>query len=383
MPPTDGPDVVEDGAAASMRRTSRDPAAVRRRLEAWLATRLSASAHPRVHDVRSTSTTGMSSDTVLFSATWREGLDDRTERLVARLAPDAEDVPVFPSYDLERQAATMRLVRETSTVPVPRIWWSEPDPQPLGAPFFVMEQVDGVVPPDVMPYTFGWCWLYDAPVDAQRRLQDATVRVLAELHAIDRPEERFGFLALDGPGRPHSRRHLEHTRGWYRFAAADGTPSRLVERALGWLDERWPDEERPAVLAWGDARIGNVIYRDFEPVAVLDWEMAALGPRELDVSWLVYAHRVFDDLAGELGFEGMPHFLRLADVATAYETLTGYTPRDLELFMTYAAVQFAIVFLRTGRRQVRFGEITMPDDADELIRNRGPLERMLAGTYWT
>ena len=59
--------------------------------------------------------------------------------------------------------------------------------------------------------------------------------------------------------------------------------------------EHWPADEGPTVLSWGDSRIGNVMYRDFEPVAVLDWEMAGLGPREVDVGWFIYAHRVFEE----------------------------------------------------------------------------------------
>jgi hypothetical protein len=50
--------------------------------------------------------------------------------------------------------------------------------------------------------------------------------------------------------------------------------------------------------------------------------------------------------------------------------------------MTYCALQWAIVFLRTGQRAIHFGEEQRPDDIDELLRNREPLERMLAGTYW-
>ena len=56
--------------------------------------------------------------------------------------------------------------------------------------------------------------------------------------------------------------------------------------------------------------------------------------------------------------------------------------RHLDFYLTYAAVQWAIVFLRTGLRQVHFGEIEMPDDVDALLRNGEPLERMLAGKYW-
>ena len=137
------------------------------------------------------------------------------------------------------------------------------------------------------------------------------------------------------------------------------------------------------MLSWGDSRIGNVMYRDFEPVAVLDWEMAGLGPREVDVGWFIYAHRVFEDVARRYGLGGMPHFLRRDDVAATYERLTGHAPRDLDFYTAYAAVQWGVVGLRTGRRQVRFGEREMPDDVDELLLNRESLERILDGEYWT
>jgi aminoglycoside phosphotransferase (APT) family kinase protein len=78
----------------------------------------------------------------------------------------------------------------------------------------------------------------------------------------------------------------------------------------------------------------------------------------------------------------MPHFLRRDDVAGAYESLTGHGLRHLDFYFTYAAVQWAIVFLRTGLRSVHFGEIEMPDDVDALLRNGESLERMLAGKYW-
>ena len=57
--------------------------------------------------------------------------------------------------------------------------------------------------------------------------------------------------------------------------------------------------------------------------------------------------------------------------------------RDLAWYDTYAAVQYAIVFLRTGARAVHFGETEMPARVDDLILNAEPLERMLAGTYWS
>jgi aminoglycoside phosphotransferase (APT) family kinase protein len=322
----------------------------------------------------------MSSETILFSAEWEESGSRRSEGLVARIAPVPEDVPVFPSYDMVKQAQLISLVGELTGVPVPKVWWTEPGAEALGTPFFVMERIDGEVPPDVMPYTFGDNWLYDASPEHQRRLQDATVGVLAELHAAD--PEPFAFLAFDAPGESPLRRHVAHTRAWYEFCAAAGDRSPLVERCFAWLEEHWPSTEGEAVVSWGDSRIGNVLYRDFEPVAVLDWEMAGLGPRELDVAWLTFAHRAFEDLAAFFELPGMPHFLRPEDVAATYESLTGYALRDLTWYMTYAATQWGIVFLRTGQRAIRFGEQELPEDVDELLRNREPLERMLAGTYW-
>jgi aminoglycoside phosphotransferase (APT) family kinase protein len=98
---------------------------------------------------------------------------------------------------------------------------------------------------------------------------------------------------------------------------------------------------------------------------------------------MIYAHAVFEDLARVFELPGMPHFLKRDDVASTYESLTGHTPRDLDFYTVYAAVQWGIVFVRTGLRAVHFGEEQMPDDVDDFIRNRDSLERMLAGSYWS
>ncbi len=375
---------AEGHRVTQLQRSSRDRGEVQQRLAAWLATKLPDDASPRITALEGTSANGMSSETLLFDATWKD--DDgvpRDRRLVARLAPGAHDVPVFPRYDLGRQFEAIRLVGELTDVPVPPVWWSEPDAAAIGSPFFVMSRVDGRVPPDIMPYNFGDSWLYDAAPDDQRHLQDATVGVIARLHAVDRPIERFAFLSPGTEGATPLRRRVAVTREWYEFAADDGFRSPLVERAFVWLDDHWPTDESEPVLCWGDSRIGNVMYDGFDPVAVLDWEMATLGPRELDVAWLVYGHRIFEDIAASLDLGGMPGFLRGDDVATTYESSTGHGARHLDWYGTYAALQYAIVFLRTGARSVHFGETEMPGAVDDLIMNREPLERMLAGTYWS
>jgi aminoglycoside phosphotransferase (APT) family kinase protein len=368
--------------ATELQRSSRDLEQVRRRLEAWLGCRLPDGARPEVKDLRATSANGMSSETLLFDASWSEGDRVRTEEMVARVAPGDDDVPVFPVYDLERQFRAMQKVAELTVVPVPTVWWYEPDPAAIGSPFFVMSRVHGAVPPDVLPYNFGDSWLFSMSPREQRELQDATVGLLAGLHAVPRPEEEFAFLALDQPGASPLRRHVAKTREWYEFAAADVGRSSLVEQGFHWLEAHWPATEGPAVLSWGDSRIGNVMYRGTRPVAAFDWEMAALGPRELDVAWLVWAHRNFEDLTAEMALPGMPDFLRPEDVVATYRELTAYELCDMEFYLAYSAVQFGIVYLRTGRRSVHFGERAMPEDPDELLINRRPLERVVTDRYW-
>ena len=323
-----------------------------------------------------TTATGMSSETILFEASWQQDGQQRHERLVARVAPHPADAPVFPSYDLEKQARVIELAGDMSSVPVPPIFWSEPSSDVLGTPFFVMGRIDGVPPPDVMPYNFGDSWLYDASPENQRILQDATVDVIAKLHSIDGAQDVFGFLAFDELGDSRLRQHVAHARAWYDYAVEAVGRSAVIERAFRWLDDHWPTKEGEPVLCWGDSRIGNVLYEDFTPVAVLDWEMAALGPRELDVAWLIYGHEVFEHLAQNYGMGGMPDFMREADVTAAYERLTGHRLADLHFYRTYAAVQYAIVFLRVGWRSVHFGERDMPGDPDEFLHNRGQLEAM-------
>jgi len=363
----------------TLQRSSRDDGAIADRLTAWLATQLPGGAEPEVVLSGGSDANGMSSETILADVTWTDEGVRRTEAFVVRMAPSAQDVPVFPSYRLDHQYDAIRLVGERSDVPVPTPRWLEPTGEVLGAPFFFMDRVEGIVPPDVMPYTFGDNWFFDAGADERRRLQDATVAAIAGLHQIPDAASTFGFLDdHDVEGPTPLRRHYEGTRAWYEWAAKDLARSPLIERALAWLDGHWPAADVPSniVLSWGDARIGNVLYRDFAPVAVLDWEMAGLGPRELDLGWLVFAHRVFQTLAEAFELPGLPDVLREEDVRATYAGITGVEVGDLTWFQIYSGVIWAVVFMRTGTRQAHFGEIELPEDVESLFHH-APLFRGL------
>lgn len=360
--------------------STRDEDELRERLAAWLAEQPEVVGTPWLDRVERPDANGMSSETLLFEARWAGG----GGRFVARLRPAADAYPVFPTYDLERQVRVMRLVAESTDVPVPAVRWYEPDEAALGAPFFVMDRVDGQVPPDVMPYTFDGSWLTDATPDQRAHLQAGTVDVIAGIHSVAVTDEVAAFLdAPDAPGDTPLRRHFAREREFYEWAREQWRFP-ILEAAFDWLEERWPEaaDARPPVVSWGDARIGNILYRDFEPQAVLDWEMATLAPRELDLGWTIFLHRFFQDIATDFEMKGLPDFMDRHQVATQYEARSGHDLADLDWFVVYGALRHGIVMTRAMGRRVHFGEHPMPDDPQEFVLHRGAIERLLAGTYW-
>src|SRR5260370_29668698 len=333
-----------------------------------LAGRWAGPDRPTVSGVRMPDSGGLASAAGVFGACWAGERTDRHGSYVARMAPEASAVPVFPSYDLPGQFEVISRVAACCDIPVPKLRWNEPDGGALGTPFFVMDQVDGRIPLDNPPYVFTG-WLLEAAPEERAQLQRASVRILAEVHAI--PEPAAAFPALGPPvGTDALRWHVHGQRDYYRWALADdGFCVPIIERGLTWLENHWPRDRGPDVLCRGDARIGNIIYRGFEPAAVLDWEMAALGPRELDVSWFVFLHRFFQDIAEFFELDGLPDFLRRSDVERCYTELSGWTVRDMEFYLTYAALRHAIVMARVQRRMIHFGEDQVPDDPDAYARH--------------
>jgi aminoglycoside phosphotransferase (APT) family kinase protein len=369
---------VED--VGRLQRSARDISTLPGVMSQWLSTVMPGGATPQVTVESGVDSNGMSSETIILTGHWEADGHQHEEKWVARVAPSQEDVPVFSSYRMDHQFEVIRLVGEQTDVPVPQVRWLEPTGTVLGTQFFLMDYVSGVVPPDVMPYTFGGNWFADSPAESQRALQDNTVDVLAKLHAIPSAETTFGFLAEDEE--PNAlRRNLNWLQSWYQFAVPDIGRSPLVEQALEWLEANWPEDVAATapVLVWGDSRVGNVLYENFTPVAVLDWEMATLGPREMDAAWMVFAHMVFQELAGLAGMPGLPDFMREDDVKATYASKTGVELGDLNWFYVYSGVIWCCVFMRTSARRIRFGEIEKPDDVESLFYHGALLRRLIGG----
>lgn len=277
----------------------RDPETTRRTLARWLDGRLPGA---RIPHVETPQTSGFSNETLLFEAEWNGGDGaPRREPLVARVAP--EKYQIFPEPRFEEQYRLMRILDERTSIPVPPIRWYEPSRDVLGAPFFVMGRVDGRVPTDMPPYHMDG-WVTGVPPGERARMWWSTLEIMARLHRLDVLELDLGFLdqpAWGAPGLDQRLNYYEHYLSW----AYQG-PQETALRALEWLKANRPDEPDAPVALWGDARIGNVIFQDGAPAAVLDWEGAVLGAPEEDLAWFMFLDRHHSEGVGAARLEGFP-----------------------------------------------------------------------------
>ena len=322
-----------------MQRSSRDPAVLQDQLEKWLAGRLPSGASPAITAIAATSATGLSSDTILLTAEWDDGSDRTARDLVARIAPDVADVPVFPSYDLERQFRVIGDVGRLSAVPVPDLYWSEHDTRHVGAPFFVMGRVEGVVPPDLMPYTFGDNWLYDASPADQRGCSRRRSTVLAELHGIEQVPDRFGYLAFDEDGelrpapprRPHPR--------LVRVGGAGTGPSPVIERGLRLARRRTGPTTRATPSSAGaipGSATSCTATSSRSPCSTGRWPASVPASSTSRGSCTATACSRTSPRSMALPGHAATSCASTTSLAE-YERLSGYTPRDLDFYVTYAA----------------------------------------------
>jgi aminoglycoside phosphotransferase (APT) family kinase protein len=208
-----------------------------------------------------------------------------------------------------------------------------------------------------------------------QRLERATVEILADLHAIeDGPE--LGFLRPDAPGETALGTQLAYQSRYYDWAR-EGRRIALLEEAIAALERTLPST-RASVLNWGDSRPGNIIYRDFEPVAVLDWEMATVGPPEVDVAWLTFFQRFFAHLADRFGLPPVPAMFVPAEVAATYQRRSGRSLGDLAWFEAFAGLRFGIILARMSLRNIAFGIQEPPTDNNDLVMFAPLLEKLLS-----
>jgi len=240
------------------------------------------------------------------------------------------------AHDMGREFTAMSALAGTD-VPVPAMYAHCADPDVLGAPFYVMERVDGVAMRRATE-------LEARGPERTAAITTHLVDVLARLHAVD-PDE----VGLSEFGRPAG--FLERqVRRWGQQLEGSKTQDRPAAEEL----HRRLTDAAPAVgadpsalgIVHGDYRLDNCLVGDDDRIhAVVDWEMATLGDTRTDLALMLVYETLGRSDAGEL----------VSDVATArsypdnagqlaaYTTASGREPGDMGFHMALAYFKLAVI----------------------------------------
>lgn len=315
----------------------RDLEAVREGLTRWLRARRPEAADLRVEPLTRPSE-GLSSETLFVDVAWTERGVERRETLVARLPPGGAGL--FPDYDLRTQARIQELLGPAG-IPVAVPIALEEDDAWIGAPFLLMPRVPGRIPTVTPPFLLRG-WLHDAAPEDQACVYRGFLDVLADIHRLDWQSFGLGFAArAEGVGLLPELHWWEEFLGW----STEGAPPRDLADAMAWCRENLPGREPPPSLLWGDAQIYNVVFDEaFRPAAVLDWEMASIGPAELDLGWFLALHEM-----GAASMGNLPGFLDREATIARYGRRLGRQILDLTWFEVFALVRAETCLTRLKR----------------------------------
>ena len=332
----------------------RDLQQTREQLVKWLERTLSGAADLQVSELTGPGTTGFSNDTLMFEMAWSEKGRARSERLVLRIQP--RGFQVFPEYDLGLQFRIMQALAGTG-VPVPRMFWEEEDPGILGAPFYIMERIDGRIPDDNPPYhTQGW--MTEIAPEERTRIWWSGVENLARIHRLD--WRALALLPEPPPGVSPLEQQLDYYERYLAWTSRGGRYP-CSEAGLAWLRRNRPRRSEPVALCWGDSRLGNMIFRDGRCVAVLDWEMATLGNPVEDLAWWLF----FDEHHSTgVGAERLPGIPPVEETVARYQEWSGVqvTAEELAYYDVFAAFRFSVIMARLGQGLKEVG--LLPGEAD-------------------
>jgi aminoglycoside phosphotransferase (APT) family kinase protein len=336
--------------------TQRDLDQTRETLLKWLSGRLSDASGIEIGPVTNPSGAGFTNETLFFDAEWTSGGQRESRSLALRVkATDFNFLYRAPDF-FEPQYRLMTSLGQRDDIPVPRVHWYEEDDGFLGAPFFVMDRIAGRVQPDMPPYWQEGC-LHDASPEQQTTLWRSAVETVASINTLDWRAAGLDFLTEMYPAGLDGRlQYYDEALQW----AAEDEANPIAEAGRQWLAANRPAGPEPLALSWGDARLGNLIFRDFRTVGVIDWEMASIGHPLQDLGWwfLVEKALLGDAHTGDPDDpNGLPGFPSKAQTVALWGEATGLSVDDFAFYEAFAAFRLAVHLQRMGTLFKTFGVI--------------------------
>ena len=275
-----------------------------------------------------------------------------TDRFVLRRPPRP---PLPPSaHDVVREARLQLALREAGFSRLPTIVAVSEDETILGVPFYVMTYLDGhVVTDELAP---------GLDVESQRRqLGTDLVDSLVEIHEADVSSP--GLAAFARPGSYNERQVRRFSQLWGINKTRE-IPT--VERVGEWLGDNVPSP-LPETVVHGDFRLGNTMVAPDDPsriIAVLDWEMGAIGDPRADLGYLLATYSEHGGPPNPLGTSpvtALPGFPSKSELAELYVARSRRAIESLSWFEGLALWKAAVFCEAIYGRYVR-GELGAEDE---------------------
>ena len=323
---------------------------IRSGIEGWLRNRWPDRKDLEVADLAFPKASGESSVTLILDTEWAGG---GHEKLVFRMAPPASQV--FEKHDLLMQFQMMTILAEEG-LPAPPLVGYEADQSVVGSDFYVMGFCEGQIPPDNPPFHMaGWVKEDLSAADRETMWRNG-LDVVAAIHRIDLEGHDFSRLPRAAAGEKILAQEIRTFDSLFKPSLRATADPLILE---GWelLQATIPTGAEPA-FCWGDSRVGNVVFRDLAPVAILDWEMANISDPRTDLAWWIWIDRCNSE---GLGVERLPGLPQPEDVYRRWSELTGRSVDGIAWFELFAVVRYAIIlelkFVAMREAHPEIGEI--------------------------
>jgi len=252
----------------------------------------------------------------------RSGAGAPAGKLVLRIAPPG--VKIAGPADIMRQARIMASLADTP-VPVPAVYWYGDEPEFFGRPYFVVQFLES--------FKLGESTL---PPEHLSRLAHKAIATLAALHDVPWEPRRAAF----GDPFPLSE---EMKRLDYLLDRPTLDPA-VVARApelRARLRQSLPASPRIGCVH-GDFQFSNILFDETRPIALIDWEIALIGPTLLDLGWICF----FADPASwvETG-ERRVRPLSAEEIVAAYAAAARFpvAADEVRWFRAFAGYRFGVI----------------------------------------
>ncbi len=285
-----------------------------------------------------------------FTLHWDEpGKGPTQTRLVARMEPAESLNSTSRSREYELLEAFQGIL------PVPKVYWVDPDGTWFPEPALIYAFAEGTTKPRAVQGKVAGIGTNFGP-ELRQRLAPEFVKLLAQIHAFD-PDSR-PFPAFDRPTVGTTQSALWQLNRARRIWEEDrGEDLPLMEVAANWLERNLPTLDRVCVVH-GDYRSGNFLFDEASAriTAVLDWERGYLGDRHRDLAWTTaeqYGHWSEDGktfLASGIA--------PIDELLERYEEASGLRvdAKRLNYYRVFNCYQIVVTALASSHRVVRLGK---------------------------